>query len=86
MEDNGIPAKLEKYSPWIEVNRKLAGPVLITSLAYISVYLAITFYLWSVGFQMTNVQQTLYSIGFGLLLIAVCLAFTGFLLRSMKER
>jgi len=84
MENDKISAKLEKYSPWIKINRRLAGPVFIISVVYILVYLAITFYFWSIGFQITNIQQTLYFIGFGLLVIAVYLAFSGFLLRSIK--
>ena len=84
MENDKILAKLEKYSPWIKINRRLARPVFIISVVYILVYLAITFYFWSIGFQMTNIQQTLYFIGFGLFIISIYLAFTGFLLRNIK--
>ena len=84
MENDKILAKLEKYSPLIKINRRLAGPVFIISIIYILVYLAITFYLWSIGFQMTNIQQTLYFIGFGVFVITIYLAFTGMLLRSIK--
>jgi hypothetical protein len=84
MENNEILSKLEKYSPWIKINRKLEGPVLITSLVYILVYLAITLYLWKVEFQMTDIHRITYFIGFGLCIIAIYLAFTGFLLRRIK--
>ncbi len=84
MQNDKILAKLDKYSPWIKINRRLAGPILIISVVYILAYLAITFYLWSIEFQMTNIQQTLYFVGFGFFIITVYLAFTGILLRSIK--
>jgi len=84
MQNGEILAKLEKYSPWIKINRRLAGPVFITSIIYILAYLAITFYLLGIGFQMTNIQQTLYFIGFGVFIVTIYLAFTGMLLRSIK--
>jgi len=84
MLNKKILAKLEKYSPWIRINRRLAGPVLILSVAYILVFLATTFYLLAIGFQMSNIQQTLYFIGFGLFVISIYLTFTGLLLRSIK--
>ncbi len=84
MENNEILSKLEKYSPWIKINRKLEGPVLIISLVYILVYLAITLYLWKIEFQMTDIHRITYFICFGLFIIAIYLAFTGFLLRRIK--
>ena len=84
MENNKIRAELEKYAPWIKINRIVAEHVFIISIIYILAYIAITFYLWGLGFQMTNVQQTVYLIGFGLLIIAIFLALKGFMLRSVK--
>lgn len=84
MQNDKILAKLEKYAFWIKINRRLAGPFLLISIIYILVYLTITFYLWSIGFQMTNIQQTLYFVGFGVFVITVYIAFTGILLRSIK--
>jgi hypothetical protein len=83
MENNKILTKLEKYAPWVKISRKLEGPVLIISVVYILAFLAITSYLWSVGFQMTGIQQAAYFAGFGLFVIASYLALTGFLLRSI---
>jgi hypothetical protein len=84
MQNDKISAKLEKYPPGVKINRKLGGPVFIISFIYILAYLVITFYLWSIEFQMTNIQQTLYFVGFGLFVITIYLAFTGVLLRSIK--
>lgn len=84
MKNNKILSKFEKYSPWIRINRRLTGPIFIIGAVYILIYLVTAFYLWSVEFQMTNLQQTLYFIGFGVFIIAVYLAFTRILLRSVK--
>lgn len=85
MKSNNILSNLEKWSPWIKVNRKLKGPVLIISVVYILVYLVINFYLWSVGFQMTNIQQIAYLVGFGLFVLAIFLFFIGLLLRGVMR-
>jgi hypothetical protein len=85
MENNKILSRLEKYSPWLRTNRRLAGPVFIISVVYILVYLVVTSYLWSVGFQMTGIQQAAYLVGFALFVIAIYLAFTGLLLRNIMR-
>ncbi len=69
MEDNKILAKMEKYLKWIKINRRLAGPIFIISVIYILVYLTIAFCLWSIGFQMANIQQTLYFISFSVFVV-----------------
>jgi len=84
MEKNNILSNLEKYSPWIGINRRLAGPILVINVIYILFYLVITFIFLGVGFRMTDIQQMVYYAGFGLFIVAVYLAFTGFLLRSIK--
>ena len=84
MENNKILAKLEKYSPWIKINRKLAGPVLIISVVYILVYFVISFYLWDKALGLDSLLRELYFVGFGIFIVAVYLAFTGFLLKSIK--
>jgi len=84
MENNKISSELEKYAPWIKINRIVSGHILIISIIYILVYIAISSYLWSSGFQMTNVQQTVYFIGLGLFIIAIFLVLKGFMLRSIK--
>ena len=84
MERNKILSKLEKYSPWIKINRKLAGPVLIVSVVYILVYLSIVLYLWDDVLELGSLLQGLYFVGFGIFLVAVYLAFIGFLLRRIK--
>ncbi len=86
MERNKILLKLEKYSPWIKINRKLAGPVLIISVVYILVYLAIIFYFWEDILKLDSLLQGLCFVGFAIFLLAIYLAFTGFLLRSINKR
>jgi len=84
MKKNRILSKLEKYSPWIKINRKLAGPVLIISVVYILVYLAIIFYFWEDILKLGSLLQGLCFIGFAIFLAAIYLVFTGILLRSIK--
>lgn len=84
MEKNKILSKLEKYSPFIKINRKLAGPVLIISVVYILAYLAIIFYLWEDILKLDSLLKGLFFIGFGVFLAAVYLAFIGILLRRIK--
>lgn len=84
MEKNKILSKLEKYSPWIKINRKLAGPVFIISVVYILAYLAIIFYFWEDILKLDILLKGLCFIGFGVFLAAVYLAFIGILLRRIK--
>ena len=85
MENDEILAKLEKYAPWLITHRRFAGPILITNIIYILVYLSITFYLWNDVFKLNNLLQNLYLIGFGIFIIAIYLAYFGFLLRSINK-
>lgn len=86
MKKNKILSNLEKYSPWIKINRKLAGPVLIISVVYILIYLAIIFYFWGDLLKLDGLLQGLCFAGFTIFLLAVYIAFTGFLLRSINKR
>ena len=67
---NGIPPELEKYSSWPKRFRILEGPILIISIIYSIAYILISFYLWIINFQISDIQQTLYLIGFALFLIS----------------
>jgi hypothetical protein len=85
MTPNKIASDMEKYAPWIRRNKKLAGPIFVVSILYILLYLVVTFYFWSVSFQMTGIQQAGYLLGFVIFIIAIYLAFTGFLLRKIMS-
>lgn len=84
MENDKIPPELEKYSPWPKVFRRLEGHVLIISTIYLIAYILISIYLGSIDFQISNIQQTLYFIGFGLFILLIFLTFVGFMFRSIK--
>jgi hypothetical protein len=85
MENNIMTAnEIEKYSMWVRINRKLAGPALIAAVLYIFFFLGSTFSILFFKIEMTNLQRMLYYLGFGLFIISSWLAFIGFLLRSVK--
>jgi hypothetical protein len=79
-----IPSELEKYSPWPKRPRMIEGPVLIISITYTIIYVLVSLYMWAIDFQVSNIQQTLYLIGFALFLISIYLTFVGFMFRSIK--
>jgi hypothetical protein len=85
MTPNKIAPDMEKYAPWIRRNKKIAGPIFAISVLYILFYLVVTSYFWSVRFQMTGIQQVGYLLGFIFFIIAIYLAFTGFLLRKIMS-
>lgn len=81
---NRIPPELENYSPWPKRFRIIEGPVLIISVIYTIIYVLISLYMWWIDFQISNIQQTLYLIGFALFLISIYLIFVGFMFRSIE--
>jgi hypothetical protein len=76
---------LKKCAPWVRVNRRLAGPVLVLSVFHIVACLAANVSLWRSAAQRTGLQQTGNLVGTGVLVTVICLAFTGFLLRQIMR-
>ena len=62
---------IDRYHLCIKLIHKVDGSILILSLAYPLLYILVSFYLWSMGFMITDIQQKLYFIGFGLFLMAI---------------
>ena len=85
MKKNRFLSELEKCSPWIGINRKLAGPVLIISIIYILIYLVILIYFWSDLLKLNWLLHGLCFVGFAIFLLAIYFAFTGFLLRGRNK-
>lgn len=74
---------LEKYSVWLKVNRQIEGPLFIISLSYILVY-TLALILWTLRPEFFNPFLVYLGIGFLFFICAIYVAFTGFLLRSIK--
>jgi hypothetical protein len=83
---NAIAPELEKYSPWPKRIRMMEGPILIISIIYVLIYIVVSFYLWVIDFQISDIQQNLYLIGFALFLISIYLTFIGFMFRSINKK
>jgi len=83
MEKVQIPHDLEKYSLWVRVNRQIEGPILILSLLYILFYIGILVLL-AIKPEVYNPFLTYLGIGFLFFIFAVYMAFSGFLLRSLR--
>jgi len=60
MGNNNILAKLEKYSPWIKINRKLAGPIL--TIAEKTTF-AHKWYEEAAGFSISDFDRALVTAG-----------------------
>jgi len=76
--------QLERYSPWIKINKKIEGPIFKFGLFYICLFLIITMAILVLKTELTQLQGIFHFIMFGMFLICVWLVFVGILLRSEK--
>jgi len=76
---------MERYSVWIRINNSLMGPSLVISLAYILFFLGLTSLFW-IKPELAKNYLTYYYIGFPFFIISIWIAFTGGLLKGIKNR
>jgi hypothetical protein len=78
-----IPPDLERYSLWVRVNRQIEGPILTLSLLYMLFYIVILV-LWTIKPGVYSPFLTYLGIGFLFFISTAYIAFSGFLLRSIR--
>ena len=84
-EDKNKKYNSKGLSKHLSLKRLKENPAFILSIIYSMAYILISFYLFSIDFQISATYQILYFFGFALFLIAIYITFIGIIFETMNE-